>query len=218
MTVAHVGPAAVWFDGPDGAFACCELPPPTDDEVEAVGLAVVKAVLRVVRRAAGRAALDPDDEPATLNALAEAAGAATPAARPRHDNRGDDARTNAPPKRRSALIQTELGVFSTPTPPWLPGAVGSRTGAVVKVGGVAVAGGFRRIAGASIPSTTPFPVPSSSHAACGFPALRAMRTQPRSMRRCPTRPGPTRPSPTRTSQAWTGPARTPPAVSSPFAP
>lgn len=85
---------------------------PTDDEVEAVGIAMVKAVLRIVARAADRTTLEVDDEPAMIHALAEAAAIAPPTARPRDDRRGDDARTEAPRKRAAALIQTELGVFS----------------------------------------------------------------------------------------------------------
>jgi hypothetical protein len=103
-----VVPDAVWFDGPDGALAQRELPAPTDDEVEAVGIAIVKAVLRIVARAADRAALELDDEPAMIHALAEAASIATTPPRPRHD----DARAGTQHKRRAALIQTELGVFS----------------------------------------------------------------------------------------------------------
>ncbi len=103
-------PDAVWFDGPDGAFTQRELPPPTDDEVEAVGIAIVKAVLRIVARAADRAAIELDDEPAMIHALAEAAGTCAPTATSR--DAADGVLTNAPRKRLAALIQTELGVFS----------------------------------------------------------------------------------------------------------
>jgi hypothetical protein len=94
------------FDDGDGSLAQRALPAPTDDEVEAVAISIVGAVLRLVARADDRA----DDEPAMLEALAGAAGVAPPTARPHNGGRGDDAGTRR--KRRAALIQTELGVFS----------------------------------------------------------------------------------------------------------
>jgi len=103
-------PDAVWFDDSDGALAQRELPAPTDDEVEAVALALVKAVLRIVARAADRAAIELDDEPALVRTLAEAA--ASPGTAQGDGRDGGDARTAAPRKRRAALIQTELGLFS----------------------------------------------------------------------------------------------------------
>lgn len=105
---AHVAvPDAVWFDAGEGALVQRALEPPTDAEVQAVGIAAVKAVLRVVQRSVERA--EPDDEPAMTRALAEAAHSAAPTVSPL-GRRVD--RVAARPKRRGAVIQTELGVFS----------------------------------------------------------------------------------------------------------
>jgi hypothetical protein len=59
--------------------------------------------------------------------------------------------------------------------------VGSGAGAVTKVWGVAVSGGFRHV---PVPHSihVPFPAPAQSNGACGFPALRfPVRFLPRFM-------------------------------------
>lgn len=100
-----VVPDAVWFDDGASALASCALEPPTETELQAVALQIVKAVLRIVRRAADRADGDGDgDEAAALWATLAEAAAAT--AGPRAPT-GPRSRA-----RLAAQIQTELGVFS----------------------------------------------------------------------------------------------------------
>jgi len=55
--------------------------------------------------------------------------------------------------------------------PLPPLKVGSRTGAVLRRSGLSVSPRFLWEC-LSIRAVNPFPVPASSHAACGFPALR----------------------------------------------
>ena len=98
-----VVPDAVWSDDGGGALAACALEAPTEPELQAVALQIVKAVLRVVRRAAERADDEDDDAAAMWTTLAEAAAAtAGPRARSSEGRR----------TRLAAQIQTELGVFS----------------------------------------------------------------------------------------------------------
>ena len=76
---------------PDGVFArdpmsgveFVPLPAPTDDELQAVAIAIVKGILRLLARAAERARDEDDD--AMMQALAEAAQVASVAARPDRD-------------------------------------------------------------------------------------------------------------------------------------
>jgi hypothetical protein len=105
---AHMAiPDAVWFDGERGELEQRGLEEPSDDEVEAVGLAVVKAVLRVVLRAEARSDADEPDEAATTAALLEAAHVEPCGSRP-----VVEPGSNARRKRRTAVIRTELGTFS----------------------------------------------------------------------------------------------------------
>ena len=75
----------------------------------------------------------------------------------------------------------------TPTPMCQPiaamSSVGSRAGAVVSGPGSSCCRRLSPSAGASVRPVTPFPASATSHAACGFPTLRApARFAPRLMR------------------------------------
>ncbi len=100
-----VVPDGVFYRRGDGTLGLCELEVPTDEEVEAVGLAIVKRVLRVIRRTA-ECAEEADDDPTMTAVLAEATtvgvGGVGAPGEPR----------SAQSKRRVSLIQTELGAFS----------------------------------------------------------------------------------------------------------
>jgi hypothetical protein len=76
---------------------------------------------------------------------------------------------------KGLLCKHKVHVARSSIPPRtapVPRLVGSRTGAVVRRMFLGSIRGFplRARVGSSV---TPFPAPSSSHAACGFPALRA---------------------------------------------
>ena len=89
----------------DGDLRYVELEPPTDAEVEAVGVAIARGLERIVARRAEMSDADDDEDAAMDHALSEAAS-------PRRASRppsGDAQRKRTP---RSALIQTELGMVS----------------------------------------------------------------------------------------------------------
>ena len=98
----NVVPDGVFVDGEDGELTLWALPAPTDLDVQSVAMRVVKGVLKLFGNAVPDDAHD-DEERAADATLVEAAQSPLGWAEP------------APvglPKRRTAQIQTELGMFS----------------------------------------------------------------------------------------------------------
>ena len=92
----------MFINNDDGELTLWPLSPPTDDDVQAVAMQVVKAVVKLVANATSEDTVD-DDERAADAALIEAAqpplGKTEPIHRPL-------------PKRRTAQVHTDLGMFS----------------------------------------------------------------------------------------------------------
>ncbi len=101
-----VVPDGVFARDPSGGVRFAPLPAPTDDELQAVALAIVKGILRLLARAAERAR--DEDDVAMMQALAEAAQVTSAAARNHRDHLDGTRR----PARPAALIRTDLGLFS----------------------------------------------------------------------------------------------------------
>ena len=100
---AHsVVPDAVCVETDKSELELRELPPPSDADVEAIGLAIAKAVLAKVARWADRG--EEEDDSAHVLALREAAQSTV------WDKDGGQDAVQA--KRRQVLVQTEIGCFS----------------------------------------------------------------------------------------------------------
>ena len=98
-------PDGVFGQTSGGEFEFARLSAPTDQEVEAVGLSIVKGILKLLLRRAEAAQESGDDDEAMTQAFTEAVLSGTTP----KSTLGDEPRK---PKRRAALIQTELGLFS----------------------------------------------------------------------------------------------------------
>jgi hypothetical protein len=101
-------PDGVFVPDSDGAVRFVELPPPTANDLEALGLAIVQGIFRILERHAERVR-DPDpDDAAMMQALSEAAnGGIQPARLAR-----EDTCPKAGQNQLAAQIHTDLGVFS----------------------------------------------------------------------------------------------------------
>jgi Putative transposase/Transposase zinc-binding domain len=107
---AHaVLPDGVFTRTRDGAFAFVDLEPPGHDELETLGLSLVRAVLRVVSRRDDRAR---DDDPLATLAELSAPALTSATSGPRGGRDSDDPPAGRSSAKLAVLIETELGRFS----------------------------------------------------------------------------------------------------------
>ena len=99
----------------DDGLAFVALPAPSDEDVEAIALGIVRAILRVLASQSDEPAADADPEAEAVDAtLAEAANLQSERlphvdALADDDDHGDAKRKR---KRRTAMVKTDLGIFS----------------------------------------------------------------------------------------------------------